>query len=64
MISAGGTLIRKDSRMKLIEQSLEISNVTADDAGDYICNVETYGAPLDQVHTLRVQGTNCTHVLY
>ena len=54
MISAGDTIIRKDSRMKLIEQSLEISNVTDDDAGEYICNVETFGAPLDQVHRLTV----------
>ena len=56
MISAGDRIIRKDPRMKLLGQSLEISEVTEEDAGDYICNVETFGSPLDQVHTLSVQG--------
>ena len=56
MISAGDLLIRKDSRMKLIRQSLEISDVTEDDAGEYICNVETVGDPLDQQHTVTVLG--------
>jgi len=54
MISAGDLLIRKDPRMKLIRQSLEISEVTEDDAGEYICNVETVGDPLDQQHTVTV----------
>ena len=56
MISAADTVIRKDARMKLLGQSLEISEVTEDDAGEYVCNVETFGAPLDQLHTLSVLG--------
>ena len=56
MISAGDLLIRKDPRMKLIRQSLEISDVTEDDAGEYICNVETVGDPLDQEHAVTVLG--------
>ena len=56
MISAGKMLIRKDDRMKLVGQSLEISEVAEEDAGEYVCNVETHGAPLDQIHTLTVLG--------
>ena len=56
MISAGDTVIRKDARMKLLGQSLEISEVTEEDAGEYVCNVETFGSPLDQLHTLSVLG--------
>ena len=36
-------------RMSLLETSLQIRGVTEADAGEYYCNVETYGAPLDQV---------------
>ena len=56
MISAGDIGIRKDSRRKLLDQTLEISDVTEEDAGQYICNVETFGSPLDQVHTVSVLG--------
>ena len=56
MISAGDIVIRKDARMKLLDQSLEISDVTEEDAGQYICNMETFGSPLDQVHTVSVLG--------
>jgi len=54
MISAGRTVIRKDPRMSLVDTSLEILEVRPDDAGTYFCNVETYGEPLDQAHTLDV----------
>lgn len=40
--------------MRLVKQSLEISAIEVEDGGDYICNVETVGRPLDQVHTLTV----------
>ena len=33
---------------------MEILEVRPDDAGTYLCNVETYGEPLDQEHTLDV----------
>ena len=42
--------------MSLVKQSLQISSVGVEDGGDYICNVETVGRPLDQVHTLDVLG--------
>ena len=42
--------------MSLVKQSLQISSVGVEDGGDYICNVETVGKPLDQVHTLDVLG--------
>ena len=62
MISAGDIVIRKDACMKLVGKSLGISDVTEEDAGEYICNVETFGSPLDQVHTVSVLGKNnaCT----
>ena len=37
-----------------VDTSLEILEVRPDDAGTYFCNVETYGEPLDQEHTLDV----------
>ena len=37
-----------------MDTSLEILEVRPDDAGTYFCNVETYGEPLDQEHTLDV----------
>ena len=54
MITAGEKVIRKDPRMRLNGQSLEIFNVSLEDAGEYICNVETFGHPLDQKHVLTV----------
>ena len=45
--------------MRLVEQSLEITDLVAEDGGDYICNVETVGQPLDQVHSLTVLGIIC-----
>lgn len=54
IISAGQTVIRKDTRMALHGQSLEILEISEEDAGEYICEVETFGPPLDQVHTLEV----------
>ena len=48
--------------MSIVKQSLQISSVGVEDGGDYICNVETVGKPLDQVHTLDVLG-KCLLVL-
>ena len=42
--------------MALHGQSLEILEIGEEDAGEYICEVETFGPPLDQVHTLEVLG--------
>ncbi|XP_023342737.1 limbic system-associated membrane protein [Eurytemora carolleeae] len=54
MISAGNMIIRKDPRMNLDGQSLSISSITDEDSGEYICEVETFGAPLHQQHKLEV----------
>ena len=37
-----------------VDTSLEILEIRPEDAGTYFCNVETYGEPLDQAHTLDV----------
>jgi len=44
--------------MALHGQSLEILEIGEEDAGEFICEVETFGPPLDQVHTLEVLGEN------
>jgi hypothetical protein len=58
IISAGESLLRKDTRMSLIKGSkgisLQIENVSPDDRGEYICEVETYGDPIDQINQLNV----------
>jgi hypothetical protein len=46
--------------MALHGQSLEILEIGEEDAGEFICEVETFGPPLDQVHTLEVLGKNYT----
>jgi len=62
MISAGGMVIRKDPRMVLVGTSLRIDQVSGEDAGEYLCNVETFGAPLDQAHTLDILIPPTLHV--
>lgn len=58
IISAGGRLIRKDPRMRLVKEpngiSLHITHVTPDDRGSYICELETYGEPIHQTNALDV----------
>ena len=57
IISAGDTIIRKDTRLNLLGYNLEISNVVEEDAGEYVCEIETYGAQaLHQTHTVEVKG--------
>jgi hypothetical protein len=46
--------------MALHGQSLEILEIGEEDAGEFICEVETFGPPLDQVHTLEVLGKDYT----
>jgi hypothetical protein len=50
----------RNFRMALHGQSLEILEIGEEDAGEFICEVETFGPPLDQVHTLEVLGENYT----
>ncbi len=50
----------RNCRMALHGQSLEILEIGEEDAGEFICEVETFGPPLDQVHTLEVLGKNYT----
>lgn len=42
--------------MSLSGYNLNIRDVNEEDAGEYICEIETYGSPLDQMHTLEVLG--------
>ena len=48
----------------MLGQSLEILEIGEEDAGEYICEVETFGPPLDQLHTLEVLGQYSTHHRY
>ena len=36
--------------------NLDIDDIMEEDAGEYICEIETYGAPLHQTHRLEVLG--------
>ena len=54
--SIGQTLITSYNRMRLRGHSLEINGITEEDNGQYICEVETFGSPLNQPHTLEVLG--------
>ena len=63
MISAGQKLIRKDLRMSLRGFNLAISETVEEDMGEYICNVETFGEPLDQVHKLDILGKVGSNVI-
>ncbi|QQP41359.1 Uncharacterized protein FKW44_015705, partial [Caligus rogercresseyi] len=55
IISAGEVVIRKDPRISLLEGfNLQIRNLRESDAGEYVCEIETYGSPLDQKSTLEI----------
>jgi len=55
IISAGEVIIRKDSRFSLTHgYDLQIRNLKQSDAGEYVCEIETYGSPLDQTSTLEI----------
>uniref|UniRef100_A0A0K2SXN7 Ig-like domain-containing protein n=1 Tax=Lepeophtheirus salmonis TaxID=72036 RepID=A0A0K2SXN7_LEPSM len=55
IISAGNVVIRKDERLSLLEGfNLQIRNLRESDAGEYVCEIETYGSPLDQKSTLEI----------
>ena len=56
-----------DPRLSLNEGfNLEISGLREDDAGEYVCEIETYGAPLDQNSKLEILGKsiNQTSILH
>jgi len=55
IISAGENVIRKDPRLQLDGgHNLRISQLKDSDAGEYVCQIETYGSPLDQRSTLEI----------
>ena len=57
IISAGENIIRKDPRLQLDGgHNLRISQLKDSDAGEYVCQIETYGSPLDQRSTLEILG--------
>ena len=49
--------IRKDRRLSIVDGfSLRIDGLQEKDAGDYICEIETYGKPVSQTSTLEILG--------
>lgn len=57
IISAGEVIIRKDRRLSLHNRfNLRIDVLQEDDAGEYICEVETYGSPISQISNLEILG--------
>ena len=56
LISVGETKYHKDSRFNLTGHNLVIYKVVKDDSGEYVCELETFGAQsLEQVHSVQVQ---------
>ena len=56
IISAGDAIIRKDSRLSLRGYNLRIDRLRETDAGEYVCEIETYGSPLAQSSNLEILG--------
>ena len=56
LISFGVHKIHRDSRFNLTGNILVIYKVVEDDSGEYVCELETFGAQsLEQVHSVQVQ---------
>ncbi len=57
--------IRKDRRLSIVDGfSLRIDGLQEKDAGDYICEIETYGKPVSQTSTLEILGERGKIVIY
>lgn len=56
IISAGDAIIRKDARLSLRGYNLRIDRLRETDAGEYVCEIETFGSPLAQSSTLEILG--------
>jgi len=54
IISAGQVVIRKDKRFSLAGYNLTMHSVQVKDEGEYICEVETYTEPIQQMNLLTV----------
>eukprot|EP00096_Caligus_rogercresseyi_P003115 TRINITY_DN1570_c0_g1_i1.p1 TRINITY_DN1570_c0_g1~~TRINITY_DN1570_c0_g1_i1.p1 ORF type:complete len:506 (+),score=90.45 TRINITY_DN1570_c0_g1_i1:124-1641(+) len=55
VLTAGETKVRRDSRMQLLGNDLEISNLKKSDGGDYICELETDAVlPSAITHTVEI----------
>ena len=54
IISAGQIVIRKDKRFTLDGYNLTMDSVQVRDEGEYVCEVETYNEPIQQMNILIV----------
>ena len=54
IISAGDIVIRKDKRFTLDGYNLTMQSVQVKDEGEYVCEVETYNEPIQQMNLLIV----------
>ena len=54
IISAGQVVIRKDKRFTLSGYNLTMHSVQVKDEGEYVCEVETYNEPIQQMNILTV----------
>ena len=54
IISAGQIVIRKDKRFTLDGYNLTMDSVQVKDEGEYVCEVETYNEPIQQMNILTV----------
>ena len=55
IITAGSIVIRKDKRFSLDRFNLSLKGVALRDAGEYVCEVETYSSkPIRQISHLQV----------
>ncbi|XP_044727881.1 limbic system-associated membrane protein-like [Chrysoperla carnea] len=53
LLSAGNIMVTLDTRFRLLGYQLQIREVDAKDAGDYVCQIGD-GTPGDQIHTIEI----------
>lgn len=57
VLTAGKMKVRRDDRLRLEGTDLQISRIERDDAGEYICEVETDDdEPIAIVHSVEILG--------
>ncbi len=57
VLTAGGMRVRRDRRFKLEGTDLQISRIESDDAGEYVCEIETDDdEPIAIMHSVEILG--------